>query len=273
MPRREVGLCAVMLACLLAGHSTAKANCVFYVPFTNGSPRDTIGGRVPGTVGGGPTADRDGQADSAWLLHSDPCEYLDYGDDAGLRGFSALTVACEFKANSWYDWQAEAKGASLVTKNNSGDGSWNTDTYSINLYRNDGKYWVSGILYSTAGRSQLGAYPADVIPTFDPFGWHEVYLTYDGAETKLWLDGILLGSEAFTGTVNDNSGVPLRIGKHFGTSTHNGCFDGVIDEVWICDEALVPPAAIPEPLTLFGAIAGVGALGGYLRRRQGASLT
>ena len=65
--------------------------------------------------------------------------------------------------------------------------------------------------------------------------WHHVAFTYDGERLRLYLNGVSAGSARFSNVLNGNSQVPLRIGQYGGTAI--GYFQGVIDEVKICDLA------------------------------------
>lgn len=66
--------------------------------------------------------------------------------------------------------------------------------------------------------------------------WHFVAVTYDGAELKIYIDGILVKTQAATVQIGDREGY-LFIGS---TSTFSGGnrFGGLIDELTLYDQAL-----------------------------------
>ena len=66
--------------------------------------------------------------------------------------------------------------------------------------------------------------------------WWHIAGTYDGNHVRLYINGELDDSEAYTGTITTLS-TPLRIGKLSGT-TKTECFNGIIDEVSIYNRAL-----------------------------------
>ncbi|MFA5887254.1 MAG: LamG domain-containing protein [Candidatus Nanoarchaeia archaeon] len=65
--------------------------------------------------------------------------------------------------------------------------------------------------------------------------WHHVAATYNGINVKLYVDGTLQTTNAYTNTLNQSM-EPLRIGYYHDTAARN--FDGVIDEVGIWNYAL-----------------------------------
>ena len=74
--------------------------------------------------------------------------------------------------------------------------------------------------------------PATAIDT-----WYHVAATYDGATLKLYLDGVLIGSTAHTGTVVDTT-EPFCIGSHTSGSPNANWFDGQIAGVFVGSTAL-----------------------------------
>ena len=99
--------------------------------------------------------------------------------------------------------------------------------------------------------------------------WTHVAATYDGSNIRLYQNGTLVTTKAFTGTMANSTG-PLRIG---GNSVWGEWFQGSIDEVRVYNRALsaaeiatdsttpiasdaVPPSA-PGTLTATGSLGGV----------------
>ncbi|SVC80581.1 uncharacterized protein METZ01_LOCUS333435, partial [marine metagenome] len=81
----------------------------------------------------------------------------------------------------------------------------------------------------------------EVSPSSIENSWHHVTGTYDGSNLKLYLDGSLIATQAFSGNIafggNDQS-TYLNIGSHPAPETDYGSFNGFIDEVSIWNTAL-----------------------------------
>lgn len=65
--------------------------------------------------------------------------------------------------------------------------------------------------------------------------WHHVAAVYDGAEMRLYLDGAPVGALAKSGTIDQNAGVPVNIGRN---PDGYGTFDGDLDDVRVYSTAL-----------------------------------
>jgi hypothetical protein len=72
--------------------------------------------------------------------------------------------------------------------------------------------------------------------------WHHIAGTYDGQEIKVYVDGQLQGTTAYTGgiTYTNPAPGPLSIGRRE-CNCPNGYYEGLIDEVEIFDHALTQP--------------------------------
>ena len=66
--------------------------------------------------------------------------------------------------------------------------------------------------------------------------WQYLTGTYDGTTAKVYVNGVLIASKAFTGNVGDSNN--WRIGSY--GSSPGGFFDGTIDEVRVYNRALAP---------------------------------
>jgi RHS repeat-associated protein len=68
-----------------------------------------------------------------------------------------------------------------------------------------------------------------------PGAWEHIVATYDGTTMRLYRDGSLIASKAFTGSIGSPT-VPFEIGRYAGVNTTN--FNGRLDEVAVYPAAL-----------------------------------
>jgi hypothetical protein len=92
--------------------------------------------------------------------------------------------------------------------------------------------WTAGSfltfdLFTSAGGDRLSyQLPSTIAGT-----WHHLAVTYNGAEKRIYLDGVLVGQRAFSGTILTNVGSPFVIGGLL-PGTGNS-YNGTTDEVRI----------------------------------------
>jgi len=110
-------------------------------------------------------------------------------------------------------------------------------------------------------------YPTDYVNN-----WHDlVGIFRPGEAIEFWMDGVLMQSTPTTAlTINTPAGVPITIGRRYGTGTSLGYFDGDIESVafWAYDlsPAEIQRLSVPEPATLSLVAAGLLALARRRRR-------
>lgn len=77
-----------------------------------------------------------------------------------------------------------------------------------------------------------------VASTANPFdgNFHHIAGTWDGSNVRLYIDGVLQGTTAFTAPVNNTR--PVNIGYSWGGGSPQRYFNGVVDEVAIYQRAL-----------------------------------
>jgi hypothetical protein len=213
-----------------------EGQLVAYYPF-DGDATDHSGHGLDATVNGATLApDRFGAADSAYSF--DGNDYIQVDHDDSLSGMSSLTVACWFKADTL---PPMSDGTHPVSKANIGDGYMGSDCYHIGLSRTaSGDVRISGgVTSGLAWSSDNEAHVSAIRPEVEFGEWHHVALTYDGDTLRLYLDGEEIDSEFFgKAPLNANAGVPLRVGRVVGGSTHNKYLDGAVDDVRIYNRAL-----------------------------------
>ncbi len=91
---------------------------------------------------------------------------------------------------------------------------------------------VTGHYYLTLNQGLSNYLDSGVVPNAG--SWQHVAATYDGSTAKIYVDGVLAASKAFSGNVGDSN--TWRIGAYGSSPTGN--FDGSIDEVRIYNRAL-----------------------------------
>ncbi|HDQ71406.1 MAG TPA: hypothetical protein ENN19_04835 [Chloroflexi bacterium] len=146
--------------------------------------------------------------------------YVRVAHDARLGGMERLTVAVWAKKND------PDVGGYLVVKHSQ---------YRIAI----GDNYVACHLGNSDGAA---IYPSRYnLAAIHDTAWHHYVLTYDGNVARLFVDGVLLGTRPFSGTIMSAASHPLHIGKNpFGSAL---AFDGQIDELEISADApdLDPP--------------------------------
>ena len=95
--------------------------------------------------------------------------------------------------------------------------------------------YISSHIELTMGQNGGNYVDTGLQATFNT--WQYVVATYDGTTARVYLNGVLVASKAFSGNVGDSNN--WRIGAYGGTA--GGFFDGTIDEVRIYDHALAQP--------------------------------
>ncbi len=89
------------------------------------------------------------------------------------------------------------------------------------------------------GRLSLDGVVAELSAGTVPTGsWHHLAMTWDGAQQRLFLDGVEIGVQPATGRLDADPTMPVTIG---GLATGAGPLDGLVDEVRI--ETVARPAA------------------------------
>ncbi|MEX0642656.1 MAG: LamG-like jellyroll fold domain-containing protein [Pirellulales bacterium] len=112
---------------------------------------------------------------------------------------------------------------------------------------------------SGGGAANAAHFELATTATYSTNQWYHVAATYDGAMTKLYVNGVLQGSIAQTGTITypASGDGGLVIGKYL-DSDENIPFDGRIDELSIYDlalsEAVLIQRAAQGPFDLIGLV-------------------
>ena len=154
--------------------------------------------------------------------------------DNNLNITDSITVEAWIYATSWGFTSAQG---SIVCKH-----SWSQQEQGYVL-RAGGTGELS---WNFAGLDTAGN-PASWVEVVSPVNslslntWHHVAGTYNGSEMKLYIDGILVATLPFTGTIVAGSSFPLKIGRLADTGQFETRYwSGRIDEVRIWHRSLTP---------------------------------
>lgn len=111
-------------------------------------------------------------------------------------------------------------------------GGPNVDTYALYIYPN-----AKRIAFKTSGTSSSWFYIDNVNKLWDG-NWHQIVVTYDGAQKIIYLDNTVLATVAATGVIDSGQGYHLMIGAGRDEATPTLLYQGSIDEVSIYNYAL-----------------------------------
>jgi len=177
--------------------------------------RDSSGYGNDGTVYGdaawadgkfGKALSFDGTDDHTSVLHN-----------SVLSAPSRLTVQAWFKPHTVVPLYQQIVGKQV-----------SCDEYRLILYGNT----IRGQIYDASNEYTVNSANGGVYVTADV--WHNVVMTYDNANLKLYVNGVLVDSTSLTITINPNIAplyIAINSGVHFP-------FNGVIDEVRIYNRTL-----------------------------------
>lgn len=185
---------------------TINDGLVAYYPF-NGNVNDESGNGNNGTNNGAfPIYDRTGEISMAYLF-TGTGDHISLGDVDFIGGSSNVTI-------SWWQKLDVTDGADVISI-----GNFRARLSAGNLAISpfiDGSATSLGTMSVTAGL------------------WQHIAFTYDGANTRLYLDGTLVDNLAITGAFDTNTGT-----KYIGTFENTGNYlDGSVDELRIYDRTL-----------------------------------
>jgi len=145
-------------------------------------------------------------------------DYVQVPDDESLDLTTAITLEAWIKAPS-----GQTNGDRMVSKHRAYLIQYWNDRINAGVFTADG--WGGSSWLST-------------VSIFDD-SWHHVALTYDGSYMRLYIDGDLDTTKAWTGAILTNAN-DLSFGCR--TPATDRFFTGTIDEVSIRDVALTPDA-------------------------------
>ena len=229
----------VMFAFLLTGESQVQAALISHWALNDGAPSQTALDAVgpnSGTLGASVLF---GVDDPTWIAASAVGSHalaFDGGDAVRVAHDPGQIVGNEMSVSAWIKRGRNGTREMFVGK---GNGMSNETTsfwlefeadndLTFYLSRDNGG-GISGASYLT---------PANVT---DMTGWHNVVATFDGSTQRLYMDGVLLGSQAFAASALTDAAFDFAIGK-LGSNTLN--YQGGVDDVGLWSNGLTGGEAI-----------------------------
>jgi hypothetical protein len=208
----------IALLVLLAAHDVKAANgLVAAYGFDEGTGTGVAD--ASGSGNGGTTSNTTWSTAGKYgaaLSFNGSSSYVNVPDSSSLDLTNGMTIEAWVRPSSLgTTWRT------VVLKQQTGD-------LAYGLYANNNSTRPVGYVYNSAERSAGGG------SALAANAWSHLATTYDGANLRLYVNGVLAGTTATTGNVVVSSGV-LRIG---GNSVWGEYFSGLIDEVRIYNRAL-----------------------------------
>ncbi len=153
-------------------------------------------------------------------------DYVSVPSDPRIENFTALTLG------AWINPQGQpgASWGRIISKDQGGT----SDDYALShIDTGGGRNNEIGCRINTDAGTTTVETNTGVLPNT---GWHFVVGTWDGANVRVYLNGVLDGGPlARTGTLDD-SNLPLGIGGHQASNTRR--FNGLIRNAFIYDRAI-----------------------------------
>ena len=233
MSKRLISFVLVLGLVLTAMANAADPDLAAYWKFDDGSGTTAVDSSgngndgvfvgdpqwVPGRLGG--------------ALEFDGDDYLNCGNGPSLQIRDEITITFWFKveafSNTWEGFMAKGDDSYRTSR---GGGTGNATHMGISgTSAGGGNGWFNGTVIVTDGQ------------------WHHMAATYDGAEGKIYIDGVLDVTSPGTGQINQSS-YDLYIGEN---SQATGRFlHGLLDDMRIYSRALMD-------VEILGVMAGGGA--------------
>jgi hypothetical protein len=182
---------------------------------TGSQTADATGNGGTGTISGAvwSAAGRYGSA----LTFDGTNDWVTVADAPGLDLSGALTLEAWVRPNGGPSWRT------IVLKENG-------STLAYALYAAASGGTPMGIVYTGGAQQKLSGPSALPAAT-----WTHLALTYDGAQLRLYVDGVQRASKTVTGAMPNSSG-PLRIGGNSVWTSE--WFKGELDELRVYNRAL-----------------------------------
>jgi len=199
---------------------------------------DSSGNNNTGTIVGSP----------AWTTGK-LNDALDFGNNqyvsvVGSPISSAIASSGQMTATAWV-YASSATASGTIIKDWPTDSS--NDQFQLGFQASTGN--ISGYIKQTNG-TIIG--PVEATTSLPLNSWHLVALTANGSSTLLYIDGVVVASSTYNGTLSQGGnyiGIGAQLNNTGSPSATPGYFSGDIDDVHLYDRGLLPE----EILTLMEA--------------------
>lgn len=217
------------LATVVIAIQQAKTGLIHWWKFDE--PRGNVANDSAGSANGaitGATFDSNSADGAGSLLFDGVDDRVDLGT-LDVPAGNAITIAAWFRADDF-----DIRDARIISK---ASGTSSAAHYWMMSTINDAsglhflrfRLKTNGITSTLHGNNASGRLFTGV--------WTHAAMVYDGAEMRIYKDGVLVGSMAKTGTIDTNASVQATIGNQpIGAGPR--AFDGRLDDIRIYDRAL-----------------------------------
>ena len=209
-------------------------NLLAWYPFNSNTLDESFNGNN-GTIFGGITLsdDRFNIANSAQLFDGVPVTYIDCGNDAMLN----ITNNGSLTVSAWARYNATSAQEVILSKNSSNN---NNVFGAYTLWMNNG---VPRFTITNQGGNPNWYESAVSLDTLAVNTWNFLtgVIDYQSLEIRLYVNGTLVDSQPWGGTIDDNVSSSLLIGCHYKANfsqfyMYN--FNGEIDDIGLWDRVL-----------------------------------
>jgi hypothetical protein len=189
---------------------------------------DSVGSNHGTAMNGATYAD--GKAGRAFSFNGVDGNYVSIPDNSSLRISSDVTVSAFIKrsgSGNGAEGGIITKGASMVN---------GVDVPSNYFLEIDGSDHLVAGFERADGTNAILAGPAIT----DLSSFHHIAYVRQGSSHSLYMDGVQVAIESFTGVPGDTTGLELTIGAMRESAQYSYVFNGLIDEVKIFNRVLSP---------------------------------
>jgi hypothetical protein len=190
------------------------AGLVVHFPFNNGSLNDVSGNGLNASNSGGiiSAADQNGTNNGAVYFTGVDHSFVPHNSLMDVT--NQLTISCWFKTNTNSGTQCIVNKIPGITTNN----------FYVDLYNQQIRFFCGSASVSS---------PANI--SYNT--WYHLACTYDGANVKIYINGNIVASTVYTGTLTPNT-ASLAIGTN--QAANGNKFWGNINDLRIYSRALSP---------------------------------
>ncbi|MCF7844477.1 MAG: DUF4215 domain-containing protein [Kiritimatiellales bacterium] len=219
--------------------SAAHNSLVGYWPFDTGSGYTAFDGSVSGnngTLTNMTVADWVSTVPSVSFTNSGSLDFDGSNDYVSVPNGGGLNARSSGSIALWVKWSG------------SQDAGFGSYVYGPVIARQNDGNWsqhIIGLDASAPATSQIKWLPYTYnnctvvgVTNVGDGAWRHVVITYENGSHKIYINGSLDGSGSCTGTIEDDSDIPLTIGAWSGAGT--GYATALIDEVRVYNKVLSP---------------------------------